>query len=87
MGQELFGVFLRFYLILEKGEGKEQERDRNINVCLPLMCPPLGTWPSTRALTGNRTGDSLAHRPVLNPLSHTSQGGTVLLMEKLRFTH
>ena len=35
-----------------------------------------GTWPATQAcaLTGNRTGNPLVHRPVLNPLSHTSQG-------------
>ena len=43
---------------------------------LPLACPQLGTWPATQAcaLTGNQTGDPLVHRPVLNPLSHTSQG-------------
>ncbi|KAF6084333.1 hypothetical protein HJG60_008604 [Phyllostomus discolor] len=28
------------------------------------------------ALTGNRTGDPLVRRPVLNPLSYTSQGET-----------
>ena len=51
-------------------------RDRNINVWLPLTHPPLGTWPATQAhaLTGNRTGDPLVRRSVLNPLSHTSQG-------------
>ena len=64
------------YLFLEKGEGKEQERERNINVWLPLMRPLLGTWPATQAcaLTGNRTGDLLVHRPALIPLSHASQG-------------
>ena len=43
---------------------------------LPLSCPQLETWPVTQAcaLTGNRTNDPLVHRPVLNPLSHTSQG-------------
>ena len=32
-----------------------------------------GTWPATEAfaLTGNRTGDHLVCRPVLNPLSHS----------------
>ena len=33
--------FLRFYLFLER-EGKEKERDRNINVWLLLTCPPTG---------------------------------------------
>ena len=51
---------------------------------LPLTCPLLGTWPATQAcaLTGNQTSDSLVHRPVLNPLSHTSQGRVLILKEK-----
>ena len=39
-----FFLFLRFYLFLERGEGRE----RNINVWLPLTYPLLGTWPTTR---------------------------------------
>ena len=34
--------FKRFYLFLERGEGRDKERERNINVWLPLMCPPTG---------------------------------------------
>ena len=62
------------YLFLERGEGKE-ERERNINVWLPLKRRLLGTWPSIQAcaLTGNQTGNPLVRRPALNPLSHTSQ--------------
>ena len=62
------------YLFLEKG--REKKRERNINVWLPLVHPLLETWCTTQAcaLTGNRTGDPLVHRPALNPLSHTSQG-------------
>ena len=43
------------YLFLERGEGREKERERNINVWLPLACPLLGTWPVTQAcaLTGS----------------------------------
>ena len=37
------------YLFLEKGEGREKERERNINVWFPLMHPLLGTWPATQA--------------------------------------
>ena len=71
-------LFFKDYLfILDRGEGREKERERNINVWLPHM-PPTGdlTWPATQAhaLTGNRTGNPLVHRLVLNPLSHTSQG-------------
>ena len=65
-----------FILFLDRGEGKEKGRGRNINVWLHLTCPLLGTWPETQAcvLTGNQTGDPLVHKLVLNPLSHTSQG-------------
>ena len=48
----------RFYLFLERG--REGERERNINVWLPLMWPPLGTWP-TCVLDGNQTSDTLVH--------------------------
>ena len=42
-------------LILERWEGKEKERERHINVWLPLTPPVLGTWPATQACapTGN----------------------------------
>ena len=61
------------YLFLERGEGREKERERNINVWLPLVCCSLlGTWSATQAcaLTGNGTSDPLVRRPELNPLSH-----------------
>ena len=69
-------LFLRFCLFLDRGEGREKEKERNINVWLPLTHPKWGTWPATQAcaLTGNQTSNTLVHRPVLNPLSHTSQG-------------
>ena len=53
-------MFIIFnYLFLERGEVREKERERNINVWLPLACPQLGTWPATQAcaLTGNGIGD------------------------------
>ena len=54
----------------------EKDRERNINVQMPLMRPQLGTWPVTQAcaLTGNQTCDPLVCRPALNPLSSGSQG-------------
>ena len=44
------------YLFLERGEGKEKERERNIHVWLPLVRPLVGSWPATQAcaLTGNQ---------------------------------
>ena len=39
----LFLFFKTFiYLFLERGEGREKEGERNINVRLPLMRPPTG---------------------------------------------
>ena len=54
----------------------EKERDRTINVWLPLERPALGTQPATQAgaLTGDRHSNPLVCRVALNPLSHTSQG-------------
>ena len=43
------------YLFLERGEGKEKEKERKINMWLSLTCPLLVTWPATQAcaLTGH----------------------------------
>ena len=69
------------YLFLDRGERREKERERNINVWLPLAHPSSGTWPTTQAcpLTGNQTSDPLVCRPVFNSLSHTSQGSCLSL--------
>ena len=71
-----FNLLKRFYLFLERDEGRDKEKERNINVWLPLTYPLQGTWPVTQpcALTGNWTGDLLVHRLALSPLSHMSQG-------------
>ena len=47
------------YLFLERGEGREKQRERNITVWLPLMCPTTQAC----ALPGNGTCDPLVHRP------------------------
>ena len=64
------------FIYSKRGEGQKEEREKNINVWLPLARPLLGIWPATQAcaLTGNRTGSLSVHRLALNPLSHTSQG-------------
>ena len=76
LSDKQFFLKKRFYLFIFRQRGREGERERNINVWLPLMCPQLGTWPTIQvyALTGNWTSDPLVHRLALNPLSHTSQG-------------
>ena len=80
LGDKIKVCFKKLFIFREIGEGREKEREtsmcqRDINQ-LPLARPLLGTWPATQAcaLTGNPTGDSLVCRPVLNPLSLTSQG-------------
>ena len=62
--EKLFLKILFIYFLERRGE-REREKHQRV---LPLMRPPLGTWPATqaRALTGNRTGDPLVHRLVLN---------------------
>ena len=47
--------FLRFYLFIFRERGREGERERNIDVWLPLTHPLVETWPATQAcaLTGN----------------------------------
>ena len=84
----VFYPFLKdfVYLFLERG-GREKERERNINVRLPLTCPLMGTWPTTQAcaLTGNRTSDPLIFRLALNSLKHTSQARTLFIID--RYTH
>ena len=55
---------------------KREERERIVNMWLPLACHQLGTWPTTQTcvLTGNWTSNSLVHRPTFSPLSHIIQG-------------
>ena len=67
------------YLFVDRRKGREKERQRYITVSLPVLCPPLGSWPETQACapTGNRTCGPLVHRLALSPQSHTSQGLSV----------
>ena len=72
----LFFFRILFILCLDRREGREKDRERNINVWLPLAHSLLRAWPTTQAcaLTGNRTSYPFVHRLVFNPLSHTGQG-------------
>ena len=65
------------YLFIYRQRGREGEGEGEKCQCLVAShVPPLGSWPATQecALTGNQTSDSLVHRPMLRPLSYTSQG-------------
>ena len=46
LSNSFFKDFILFHFIFREGEG---EKERNINVWLPLMHPLLGTWPATQA--------------------------------------
>ena len=50
-----------FIYMLLMGEEGEKERERKINVWLPLTHPQLGTWPANQvwALSGNQTSNPL----------------------------
>ena len=80
--REFFSFFKKdlIYLFLERG--REGERERNVNVWLPLLRSQLGIRPGTHAcaLTGCWTCSPLVLRLVLNPLSNTSQGKNVLYL-------
>ena len=75
-------VFIKdfIYLFLQRGKGKEKDREGNISVWLPLTCPLLGTWPTAQAcaLAGNPDSHPFIHRLALNPLSHTSQSSSFM---------
>ena len=66
---KLLSGFFFFFKILfihfQRGEKKEKEREKNINVWLPLTWSLLETWPATQAcaLTGNQTSDPLVRSP------------------------
>ena len=64
----LFKIFI--YLFLDRGEGWEKERERNIS-CGPHWGP--GPQPRHVPWLGVEPGP-FASQPALNPLSYTSQG-------------
>ena len=78
---DLFQKNILLYLFLERGEGREEERGRNIRR-LPLTQPHLGTWPATQAcaLPGIDPHYLSFCGMTPNTLSHTGQGPNDLLI-------
>ena len=78
----IFALFFFFLLIPERGEGREKERGRNIDVrgkhrsLASCMSPHWGpnSQPRAYALTGNRTCDLLLCGMTPNQLIHSGQG-------------
>ena len=85
------GYFILFYigdfiyLFIFRQRGKEEQRDREKRDVQEKEQSAASRTLPTRAcaLTGNRTGNLSFHRPALNPLSHTSQGGYFILKAKI----
>ena len=72
-----FFFFKRFYLFLDRGEGREKEGGRETSICGCLSHAPYwrpGLETQACALTGSPPDDPWARRQALNPLSHTNQG-------------
>ena len=70
-------LFFFLNLFLERGEGRAKERERNSDVGerSPLVAFHMpATGDLACVLTGSRTSDLWVCRPMLNPLSHISQG-------------
>ena len=76
----LYHFLKRFYLFISREKRREGEKEGKKHQCVVASCvPPTGgggTWPKAQAcaLTGNWTDNRLAHRPALNPQSHSSPG-------------
>ena len=77
-------IFLKIYFfnlfIFREGKGG-RKRGRGTSTCgFLLRTPLLGTWPATQAcaLTRNQTGNPLVLRSASSPLSHISQGNSLI---------
>ena len=66
---------VHLFIFRERGKEGEKEGEKHQSVVASHV-PPTGDLAATQAcaLTGNRTSNTLVHRPVFNPLSYTSQG-------------
>ena len=72
-----FFFFLILYLFIFSVRGREGEREgEKLQSVVVSHAPLTGDLAATQACApaGNRTSDALVHRPMLNTLSHTSQG-------------
>ena len=64
------------YLFSETEGGKEKKKGRETSIDCLSHAPNSGDPARNPSMYSdwNRASDLLVHRPVLNPLSHTSQG-------------
>ena len=78
----LWTLFLKIWFIFRE-KVREGEIEREKHQCVVASCTsPTGD--QACAPTRNQTGDPLVHRPVLNPVNHSSQGWTLFLNNEIR---
>ena len=85
MGFHLFIFFFKILFVFREGKGR-RKRGRETPICGCLShAPHWGPRMQPRHVpqTENQTSDLLIHRPALDPLSRTSQGGFHLFKQSL----
>ena len=78
----MFRFFKKIIYLFFKERGREEERERNIDVhgirgLVAFHTPPTGDLAHNPGMCPDWESNQIPldfHRPVLNPLSHTSQG-------------
>ena len=74
---QIFFSFLKdfIYSFVERGEGREKDRERSISVWLPLACPPTGDLACNPGMCPDWESicQPFGSQPTLNPLSYTNQ--------------
>ena len=78
-------IFEGFYLFIfrERRREGEGEGEKHQSVVAPHGLPPGGLARNPGMCPKNQAGDPLVCRPLLNPLSHTSQGRMCFLKKKV----
>ena len=74
-----FFIFLKilFIYFLQRQQGREKEKERNIDVWKVHRPAASLMAPISQACVWDQELNALVHRPVLNPLCHNSQGSLV----------
>ena len=73
------------FIIFREEKGGRGRGEEKYQCVVASHAPPTGTWPATQAspLHGNRTGDPLVCRPMLNPLSTPARAVNMLLIDMM----
>ena len=84
MTKEFSVSFIKgFCIFIFRERVREGAREEEKHQCVVASCMSPTRDPATTqacALTGNQSSDPLVCRPVLSPLSHTSQGESLIYL-------